>query len=183
MYIFAINMKKFRLIYVLTVIVFTQFCFTAHTQETDRGYIIKAGDSVPDIEFQFDDSTSSFLYALDAKIVILQFTASWCSVCRKEMPHLESEVWQQFKDRGVMLIGVDLDEPVEKVRGFKKQMKITYPVALDPGGEIFQLFARKGAGVTRNVVIDMNTKKIIFLTRLYNIEEFGKMIEKIESSL
>lgn len=82
-----------------------------------------------------------------------------------------------------MLIGVDLDEPVEKVRGFKKQMKITYPVALDPGGEIFQLFARKGAGVTRNVVIDMNTKKIIFLTRLYNIEEFGKMIEKIESSL
>ena len=51
------------------------------------------------------------------------------------------------------------------------------------GGKIFHFFAKEGAGVTRNVVIDMKTKKIIFLTRLYNTVEFNKMIEKIETSL
>ena len=177
------NMKNNRLINLISTCFLILFFFTACARKPDRGYIVKVGDSVPDIEFQFDDSTSAFLYSLDAKIVVLQFTASWCSVCRKEMPHLETEVWQEFKDRGVMLIGVDLDEPLEKVKGFKKQMKITYPMALDLGGKIFQLFAREGAGVTRNVVIDMISKKIIFLTRLYNTEEFNMMIEKIKAGL
>ena len=162
---------------------FFLFGFSSFGQDPDRGYIANVGDSVPDINFHFVDGENISLYSLKAKVVVLQFTASWCSVCRKEMPHLEAEVWQKFKNRGMMLIGVDLDEPAEKVSSFKKQMKITYPMALDPGGEIFQLFARQGAGVTRNVVIDMETKKIIFLTRLYNVVEFNKMIEKIEDSL
>jgi len=183
MYNFAINMKECRFLYILPVIVFMQFVVTAFSQDADRGYLAKVGDSVPDIALVFDDGSNSMLYDISAKIVVLQFTASWCSVCRKEMPHLETEVWQEFKDRGVMLIGVDLDEPLEKVKAFKKQMNITYPMALDPGGKIFQLFAREGAGVTRNVVIDMKTKKIIFLTRLYNTEEFNKMIEKIKAGL
>ena len=35
---------------------------------------------------------------LKGKVVVLQFTGSWCSVCRREMPALEEQVWQQFKD-------------------------------------------------------------------------------------
>ncbi len=84
---------------------------------------------------------------------------------------------------GLMLIGVDYDEPLEKVKAFKEQMKVTYPMALDPEGKIFGIFANEGSGVTRNVVISMKTKKIIFLTRLYNTVEFSKMIKKIETSL
>ncbi len=156
---------------------------SAFNQESDRGYIVKVGDSVPDIEFQFVEGKHMSLYSLDSKIVVLQFTAGWCSVCRKEMPHLEAELWQEFKDRGVLLIGVDYEEPLGKVKAFKEQMKITYPMALDPDGKIFKLFAKEGAGVTRNVVIDMKTKKIIFLTRLYNTTEFNNMINKIEASL
>jgi len=78
------------------------------------------------------------------------------------------------------LIGVDYDEPLDKVKAFQKEMKVTYPFALDPGAKIFTKFAFKGAGVTRNVVINPSGE-IVFLTRLYNTQEFNAMKEKITS--
>jgi peroxiredoxin len=148
----------------------------------DRGYHVKVGDSVPDVVLHFTDGTATSLQQLRGKVVVLQFTASWCSVCRKEMPHLESEIWQVFKNKNFVLIGVDYDEPLDKVRAFQKEMKVTYPFALDPGAKIFQQFARKGAGVTRNVVISPSGK-IVFLTRLYDTKEFRAMKQKIASLL
>jgi peroxiredoxin len=113
------------------------------------------------------------------KIVVLQFTASWCSVCILEMPHLEKDVWQAFKDKGVLLIGVDRDEPLETVINFQKKIGTTYPLALDPGADIFGLFADKKSGVTRNVVID-HSGKIVFLTRLFDEQEYKEMIQVIK---
>ena len=156
------------------------FSFAQTTE--DRGYIVKVGDKAPDVQLTLTSGKTVSLSDLKGKVVVLQFTASWCSVCRKEMPHLESEVWLPNKDKHFLLIGVDYDEPVEKVTAFKKQMKITYPMALDPGAEIFSLFARKESGVTRNVVIDQNGT-IVFLTRLYDRQEFEKMTEAINRLL
>jgi hypothetical protein len=51
-------------------------------------------------------------------------------------------------------------------------------MALDPGGEIFYTFAAKGAGVTRNVIID-RSGKIVYMTRLFKEEEFNEMVEVI----
>ena len=145
----------------------------------DRGYIVKVGDMAPDFEMEFTDGQKAKLSDLRGKIVILQFTASWCSVCRLEMPHLEKDVWQKYKDQNVLLIGVDRDEALETVIEFQKKIGTTYPLALDPGANIFGLFANKEAGVTRNVVID-KTGKIVFLTRLFEKEEYQKMLRVIE---
>jgi hypothetical protein len=61
-------------------------------------------------------------------------------------------------------------------------MKITYPLALDPGAEIFGLFAQKEAGVTRNVIINREGE-IIFLTRLFERQEFDEMKNVIFAEL
>ncbi len=61
-------------------------------------------------------------------------------------------------------------------------MKITYPLALDPGADIFGLYALKTSGVTRNVIIG-KTGKIIFLTRLYERPEFDAMKKVIFAEL
>jgi peroxiredoxin len=149
--------------------------------DIDRGYIVKIGDPAPsDFELQLTDSTKTSLKQLLGKIVILQFTASWCSVCREEMPHLEKDVWQAYKDKGVILIGVDRDEPLQKVIAFHKDMKISYPLALDPGADIFGRFANKKSGVTRNVVIDRDGR-IAYLTRLYDPQEFSSMVKAIDA--
>jgi peroxiredoxin len=113
---------------------------------------------------------------------MLQFTASWCSVCRQEMPFIEKEIWQPGKASRLVVAGIDRDEPADKVLNFQKDIKVTYPLALDPGADIFALFALKEAGVTRNVVIDRNGK-IIFLTRLFDREEFDRMKKVIFAEL
>ena len=145
----------------------------------DRGYVVEVGDIAPDFEMEFVDGSQSKLSDYRGQIVILQFTASWCSVCRLEMPHLENDVWQTYKDKGVMLIGVDRDEPLETVIEFQKKIGTTYPLALDPGADIFGLFANKKAGVTRNIVID-KTGKIVFLTRLFEEKEYQEMLRVIK---
>ena len=117
---------------------------------------------------------------LKNKVVVLQFTGSWCSVCRKEMPELEKQVWQKFKSKNFLLIGIDTKESKEKVDLFIKKIGVTYPVAYDPNGKIFSDFTLEGAGVTRNIVVNKKGE-IVFLTRLYEEKEFNSMIEKIES--
>ena len=148
----------------------------------NRGYIVAVGDTVPDLELEYTTGEKLTLSELRGQVVVLQFTASWCSVCRKEMPHLEKEVWQRFKDNNLMLIGIDRDEPLDVVQNFIKEIGVTYPIALDPDAEHFARFAPKKAGVTRNIVIDKNGK-IAFLTRLFDKAEFQEMIAVIETLL
>jgi peroxiredoxin len=149
----------------------------------DYGYIVKIGQQVPNVEMKLTDGKTVKMSDLRGKVVMLQFTASWCGVCRKEMPHIEKDVWLKHKNNpNFALYGIDLDEPLDKVIKFGKDVGITYPLALDPGGQIFYTFAEKGAGVTRNVIIDKDGK-IVFMTRLFKEEEFNEMVKVIESLL
>ena len=91
----------------------------------DRGYIVEIGDMAPDFEMEFTNGQKTKLSELRGQIVILQFTASWCSVCLLEMPHLEKDVWQKYKDQNVLLIGIDRDEPLETVIAFQKKIGTT----------------------------------------------------------
>jgi peroxiredoxin len=146
----------------------------------EYGYIVQPGQQLPEIEFTLTDGKTIKTSDLKGKVVMLQFTASWCSVCRKEMPHIEKEIWKKHKNnKSFALYGIDLDEPLEKVKKFAEDIKITYPLALDPGGKIFYTFAAPKAGVTRNIIIDKNGK-IVYLTRLYNEKEFNEMKQVIE---
>ena len=146
----------------------------------EYGYIVKTGQPMPDLELTLADGKKISTADMKGKVVMLQFTASWCSVCRKEMPHIEKEIWLRHKNNpDFLLVGVDMDEPLEKVKKFAADMKITYPLALDPGAKIFYTFAAKGAGVTRNVIIDKNGK-IVYLTRLFKEDEFREMKEVID---
>jgi peroxiredoxin len=148
----------------------------------ENNYLVKVGDRAPDITINEAGGKSYKLSDLKGKVVMLQFTASWCSVCRKEMPFIEEEIWLPGRKQGLVVIGIDRDEPEATVRKFAADMKITYPLALDPGADIFGLYAEKQAGVTRNIIIDRNGK-IIFLTRLFEREEFDKMKSVIFSEL
>lgn len=149
----------------------------------DYGYIVKIGQQIPDFSMELTNGKTVKMADLKGKVVMLQFTASWCGVCRKEMPHIEADIWKKYKDNpNFALYGVDLDEPVEKVKEFAKQIPVTYPMAFDPKGGIFYQFAEKNAGVTRNVIVD-KTGKIVYMTRLYKEEEFQEMKKVIAELL
>lgn len=149
-------------------IVLVLLAFTVQAQipvkeiPADYGYLVKIGQQVPDFSMTTTDGKTIKIADLKGKVIMLQFTASWCGVCRKEMPHIETDIWNKYKnDKNFALFGIDLDEPLEKVKEFAKQIPVTYPLALDPKGGIFYRFAEKGAGVTRNVIIDKTGKSFI----------------------
>ena len=149
----------------------------------DYRYIVKIGQQIPDFSMELTNGKTVKIADLKGKVVMIQFTASWCGVCRKEMPHIEADIWKKYKDNpNFALYGIDLDETKEVVEKFAKQIPVTYPLALDPKGGIFYQFAEKGAGVTRNVIVD-KTGKIVFMTRLYKEEEFQEMKKVIADLL
>lgn len=147
------------------------------------GYIVKVGDMAPDFTITLTDGKQVSLSSLRGKVVMLQFTASWCGVCRKEMPFIEKDIWLKNKSNpDFALIGIDRDEPLEKVLAFAKSTGVTYPLGLDPGADIFAKYALIDAGITRNVLIDREGR-IVKLTRLYNEEEFASLVNQIDGML
>ena len=91
------------------------------------------------------------------------------------------EIVKRLSKKG-MLIGIDRDEPLDKVLAFAKSTGITYPLGLDPGADIFAKYALRDSGITRNVLIDKEGK-IVKLTRLYNEEEFASLVQMINEML
>ena len=167
-------MKKIILIYILL------FSFYLHAEEkADPQHKVKVGEIAPAFTIHYADGKSAKLSDLKGKVVMLQFTASWCSVCLREMPFIESEIWQKLKDNpDFVLVAIDFKESPDKIPHFRKAAKVTYPMALDTTGAIFELYAEKDAGVTRNYIIN-KTGHIAFLTRLFDREEFDAMKRKI----
>jgi peroxiredoxin len=166
-------MKRHSLLIVILITSFTSV-LSQKPAVYANNYFVKIGDMAPDFTVNEAGGRSYKLSDLRGKVVMLQFTASWCSVCRTEMPFIEKDIWQAKKSEGLVVLGIDRDEPLEKVIKFKKDIGISYPLVLDPGAGIFGKYAEKEAGVTRNVIID-RSGKIIFLTRLYEKTEFDQM--------
>jgi peroxiredoxin len=160
----------------ITINIFSQ-------EKNDYQYKVKVGDMAPDFEMSLPSGEIVKLSSLRGKVVMLQFTASWCGVCRKEMPHIEKDIWQKHKNNpNFALYGIDREEPAETILKFAKATGVTYPIGLDPKGDIFTTFAEKEAGITRNVIIDKDGK-IVMLTRLFKMEEFNGMVTLIDSLL
>lgn len=151
--------------------------------DDERGYIVKVGDMAPDFEMTLSNGEHVQLSSLRGKVVMLQFTASWCGVCRKEMPYIESDIWAKHKDNtDFALYGIDREEPVVKINELIEKTGVTYPIGLDPEADIFKLYAEEKAGITRNVIIDRDGR-IVMLTRLFEMDEFNEMVQVIDGLL
>jgi cytochrome c biogenesis protein CcmG, thiol:disulfide interchange protein DsbE len=67
---------------------------------------------------------------LEGRIVVLNFWASWCAPCTREMPMLE-RTWQKYSDRGVTIVGIDVRDAPPDARAFVNEFDITYPIVRD----------------------------------------------------
>ena len=168
-------MKQFKF---LVLFIFLT-CISCAQNETNRGYKVKVGDQLPEISLNMLNGENWTNKDFENKVVVIQFTGSWCGVCKREMPHLEKRVWQKFKNEDFILLGIDIKDTKEKAEAFVKLTGVTYPIAHDPEASIFSQFTLAGAVVTRNIVVNKKGE-IVFLTRLFDEKEFEGMIAKIK---
>jgi len=106
------------------------------------------------------------LSQLRGKVVLVNFWATWCPPCRKEMPDLQT-LYNRFQDQGFVVLAIS-DEDAGKVKPFVAERNVTYPVLLDPGRKVNELFQIEGIpksfvydrqGVLVAQAIDMRTQK------------------------
>jgi len=93
---------------------------------------------------------------LQGKVVLVNFWATWCPPCRKEMPDLQA-LYDKYKDQGLVVLAIS-DEMAAKVVPFIAEKKIGYPVLLDPGRKVTELFQVEG--IPKSFVYDRDGKMV-----------------------
>jgi peroxiredoxin len=88
------------------------------------------------------DGKSWTLRQLAGKVVLVNFCATWCPPCRKEMPDLDA-IYKKFRDKGLVILAIS-DEERATVAPFLADHKVSYPVLLDPGRKVNDLFVVRG---------------------------------------
>ncbi len=93
---------------------------------------IKVGEVAPDFTLTDLDGNQVSLSDFRGKTVLINFWATWCPPCRKEMPDIES-LYQQYKDLDFVVLGVDIAESADNVRRFVKQGGYSWTFVIDAG--------------------------------------------------
>ena len=81
------------------------------------------------------DGRTVSLASLRGKVVLLNFWATWCQECRPEMPMFE-QMHREFAAKGLSVIGINARERTAAIRAYAKEIRLTFPLVLDPKGEI-----------------------------------------------
>ena len=111
---------------------------------------------------------------LRGKVVLVNFWATWCPPCRKEMPDLET-LYRRFGPQGLVILGIS-DEEAAKVKPFISQQKVTYPVLLDPSRKVNELFQIEG--IPKTFIYDRDGKIVAQSIDMRTQKQFLEMLEK-----
>ncbi|MFC1991764.1 TlpA family protein disulfide reductase [Chloroflexota bacterium] len=152
----------------LGIFVITLLLFLANQNSTATVGLTK-GTLAPDFTLTDLDGNQVSLSDFRGKTVFLNFWATWCPPCRAEMPEMES-VYQEYKDKEVVIIGVDIQETEETVRQFVQEGGYSWTFLLDTSGTVAadyevvaiptSLFLDK-EGIIRAVNVNAMTKREI----------------------
>jgi DsbE subfamily thiol:disulfide oxidoreductase len=108
---------------------------------------MKDRPTAPDFTLATPDGRKMSLKDYRGKVVFLNFWATWCPSCRTEMPDMD-KLYREFKGKGLEIVAVNVKDKRDDAMGFVKNMKLTYPIMMDPEGEIGLLYGAWGMPAT-----------------------------------
>ena len=111
---------------------------------------------------------------LKGKVILVNFWATWCPPCRKEMPDLQA-LYDKYKDQGFLVLSIS-DEEAAKVSPFIAERKISYPVLLDPGRKVNDAFVVEG--IPKSFVYDREGKLVAQSIDMRTRSQFQQMLSQ-----
>jgi peroxiredoxin len=154
-------MKKRRLVIrtIILLVLGAAVVYTLYANFTkDNKQKVAVGDSAPDFALIDMDGNKHRLSDYRGQGVFLNFWGTWCPPCKKEMPYINNQ-YHQFKDRGVQLMSVDIQESPLAVQQFADRLKLDFPIMIDPEKEV------------------MNTYGVDLLPATFLIDKDGKVVK------
>lgn len=159
---------------VLFLLFSVSFGFSQETAEdVEATSIAKLHQKAPEFSFTTADGKKINLSDYKGKVILVNFFATWCGPCMKEMPYLQKEVWDKLKDNpDFVLLSFGRDHSQEEIDKFIEKKKYTFPIYADKGKPVYNHFASKY--IPRNYVIDGNGT-VVYTSFGFTTEEFEKM--------
>jgi len=105
------------------------------------------GRAAPNFTLPQLDGPPVTLAKLRGQIVVINFWASWCTECQVEQAALD-QAWQQFRDSGVVVLGVDFEDSTGAARGYVRTGDVTYPVVEDSSSKTALAYGLRGVPET-----------------------------------
>ena len=115
---------------------------------------VMAGDAAaPAADFSLKSRSGEAvsLGALKGQVVLINFWATWCGPCRKEMPLLE-QIQKKYAPLGFTMLGVNVEEDTRLMDAFLKDVPVTFPILLDPANGVSKLY--DVAAMPSTVIVD-----------------------------
>lgn len=166
---------KFRIVHLL--IFFTMFLSVLSFAQEETTFV-KISDNVPDFEFEKSPGKTMNIAEFKGKTVLITFFATWCGPCRKELPVIQSDIYNKLrKNPAFELLIFGREHSWDEINKFKEANRFTMPFYPDPERKIFSKFA--GQYIPRNFLISPEGK-ILFCSTGYaekNIKELKKIID------
>jgi peroxiredoxin len=142
---------------------------------------IEAGQDVPGFSFTTTEGKSYSMKDLEGKVVLLNFFATWCPTCMKEMPALQKQVWKKYQSSDeFFMVSIGREHTMKEMKEFKQKKPYDFHFAPDTGRLIYNNFAKKY--IPRNVLVDKKGE-IIYQCTGYKKDEFKKMLGVLEKKL
>lgn len=139
-----------------------------------------AGDTAPEFSVTTLEGQEFSLSEARGKVVLINFFATWCGPCHAELPHIQ-QIWEKHgHNPNFQLIMIAREETEEEVRPYREEKNITFPLATDPSGEVFGMFAE--SYIPRNVVISPDGQ-IVFSQMGFDEREMQQLEAVIDEQL
>lgn len=108
-------------------IIFALLKFTNSDQTATQPQV---GQVAPNFSLMNTDDKKVTLTDLKGKVVLMNFWGTWCDPCREEMPRIQ-QIYENYKDKGFVVVGVNIGESKVTAKGFADRLGLTFPIVLD----------------------------------------------------